>query len=72
MEEQLFTPEVEPVLLDKQEAASYLHTSERHIERLVEQGAIVHCRVGRFVMFRELDLVDYLNRTHVDPKGAQQ
>jgi excisionase family DNA binding protein len=68
MEEQLFIPEVEPVLYNKQEAATYLHTSERHIERLVEQGVLGHCRVGRFVMFREEDLNGYLARTHVEPK----
>jgi excisionase family DNA binding protein len=68
MEDQSFIPEIEPVLLDKEEAASYLHTTERHIERLVEQGALGHCRVGRYVMFRESDLVDYLERSHVEPK----
>ncbi len=45
--------------------------TERHIERLVEQGALGHCRVGRFVMFREEDLNGYLDRTHVDPKAAE-
>ena len=72
MEEELLIPEVEPVLYNKKEAASYLHTSERHIERLVELGAIGHCRVGRFVMFHESDLVAYLDSTHVDPKGVQR
>lgn len=71
MTDQPLIPEVEPVLYDKQEAASYLHTTERHVERLVEQGALGHCRVGRFVMFREEDLNGYLDRTHVEPKEAQ-
>ncbi|MGO8862433.1 MAG: helix-turn-helix domain-containing protein [Acidimicrobiales bacterium] len=61
-------PDIEPVLYDKREAATYLHTTERHIERLVEQGVLGHCRVGRFVMFREEDLGGYLDRTHVGPK----
>ena len=63
--------EVEPVLYDKQEAASYLHTSERHVERLVEQGALGHCRVGRFLRFREEDLDGYLDRTHVEPREVR-
>jgi len=71
MAEQSATQEVEPVLLDKQEAARYLHTSERHIERLVERGALGHCRVGRFVMFRKEDLKDYLERTHVEPREVR-
>ena len=68
MEDQSVIPEVEPVLYNKQEAATYLHTSERHVERLVEKGAIGHCRVGRYVMFHEEDLRGYLDRTHVEPK----
>jgi excisionase family DNA binding protein len=71
MSERPWVPDVEPILYDKQEAADFLHTSERHIERLVEQRAIGHCRVGRFVMFREEDLLGYLSMTHVDPKGVQ-
>jgi excisionase family DNA binding protein len=71
MAEESFIPDVEPVLYNKQEAASYLHTSERHIERLVEQGALGHCRVGRFLMFREQDLDGYLDRTHVEPKEVR-
>jgi len=69
-DQQPFT-EVEPMLYDKQEAATYLRTTERHVERLVEQGAIGHSRVGRFVRFTESDLQDYLDRTHVEPKEAQ-
>lgn len=71
MPEQPPVPEVEPSVYTKQEAATYLHTSERHIERLVEQGAIGHCRVGRFVMFSSEDLADYLDRTHVAPKEVR-
>ena len=60
--------EVEPLLYDKEEAATYLHTTVRHVERLVEQGVIGHSRVGRFVRFTEADLQNYLDRTHVEPK----
>lgn len=63
--------EVEPVLYDKQEAAAFLRTTERHIERLLEQRALGHSRVGRFVRFSESDLSDYLERTHVDPKEGE-
>jgi excisionase family DNA binding protein len=71
MEEQSFMSEVEPALYNKQEAASYLHTSVRHVERLVEQGALGYCRVGRFLMFREEDLDEYLDRTHVEPREVR-
>ena len=71
MNEQPPIPDIEPALYDKKEAASYLHTTERHIERLVEQGALGHCRVGRFLMFREQDLDGYLDRTHVEPREVK-
>lgn len=71
MSERPWVPDAEPILYDKSEAATRLRTSQRHIERLVEQRAIGHCRVGRFVMFREQDLLDYLDGTHVDPKAVQ-
>ena len=63
-------PGIDPVLHDKAEAARYLRTTERHIERLVELGVLGHCRVGRFVMFRKDDLDTYIAQTHVDPKAG--
>lgn len=43
-------------LLDEGDAASYLHTSQRHIRRLVERRELRHVKVGRFVRFRLADL----------------
>jgi excisionase family DNA binding protein len=57
-------------LFNKLEAANYLHTSERHVERLVESAAIGHCRIGRKIMFKKLDLDNYIASTSVAPKGA--
>ncbi len=71
MPEQLPIPDGEPVLYNKREAANYLRTTERHVERLVEQSALGHCRVGRFLRFTEADLQNYLHRTHVEPKGVK-
>jgi excisionase family DNA binding protein len=62
-------PGIDPVLYDKSEAARYLRTTERHIERLVELGVLGYCRVGRYVMFKKGDLDDYVARTHVEPKA---
>ena len=43
-------------LLDKAEAAAYLNTSERHIQRLWAERRITGVKVGRKVRFRIDDL----------------
>jgi len=62
------TPDVP--LLVKNEVASLLATTPRHVERLVENGRLGHCRVGRFIRFRLSDVLRYLEDGHVaaDPQ----
>ena len=43
-------------LLDKAEAAAYLNTTERHIQRLWAERRITAVKVGRKVRFRMVDL----------------
>lgn len=59
-------------LLDQQRIAVLLNTSERHIERLVEDGRLGHCRVGRFIRFRVSDLHEFLAANHVAPRRGDQ
>ena len=63
------TQKSESGLLNKSEAAKYLHTTDRHVERLVEAGALGHCRVGRKIMFQKSHLENYISSTTVSPKG---
>ncbi len=52
-------------LLDKLQAATLLATTPRHVERLVQDGRLSYCRVGRFIRFKLPDLMLYLEQTHV-------
>ena len=60
--------DVQTSLYNLEEAATYLHTSKRHIQRLVEEKRISFSKVGRFVMFREADLIAFLDKNHVEAK----
>lgn len=59
-------------LLDKQRMAILLNTGPRHIERLVEDGRLGYCRVGRFIRFRVSDLHEFLAANHVAPRQSDR
>jgi excisionase family DNA binding protein len=59
------------VLLDKEQAAELLATTPRHVERLVEDGRLGFCRVGRFIRFALPDLQQYMADNHVDPRQRE-
>lgn len=52
-------------VMNKHQAATLLATTPRHVERLVQDGRLGYCRVGRFIRFRLPDLLLYLEQTHV-------
>lgn len=52
-------------VLNYEEAARYLGTSRRHLERLVEERRITHRKIGRFVRFRRSDLELFLATARV-------
>jgi excisionase family DNA binding protein len=47
-------------LYDKDEAAAYLKTSRRHVERLWATRRISGRKIGRFVRFTQRDLDNYI------------
>jgi excisionase family DNA binding protein len=47
-------------LLSMEEAAEWLCTTPRHMRRLVSEGRITYCKVGRFVRFHPDDLIEYV------------
>jgi excisionase family DNA binding protein len=57
-------------LLTKQQVAFLLSTTPRHVERLIEDGRLGHCRVGRFIRFTSDDLRHYVETAHVTSTGA--
>jgi excisionase family DNA binding protein len=59
-------------LLTKQQVAFVLATTPRHIERLVEDGRLGYCRVGRFIRFTTGDIARYLQRARVAATTAEQ
>jgi excisionase family DNA binding protein len=48
-------------LLDVTEVAKILNVSEQMVYKLKDIGEIPHVQVGRRVMFREQDVIDYVN-----------
>lgn len=71
MENQNRKEEVNAALLDKSEAATYLRTTERHVEHLARTRVLGHSRVGRSRMFSKVDLDSYLARNRVEPEGGE-
>lgn len=58
---------LESSLLDKAEAAAYLGTTERHIQRLWAERRIPAVKVGRKVRFRVRDLDAWID-AHTVPE----
>ncbi len=54
------------VLLSKQEAAEYLSTTIRHIERLQARRELSYRKLGKFVKFRKSDLDRYVDSCLVE------
>ena len=71
MDNQKLQSESSASLLDKSEAATYLRTTERHVEHLARTRVLGHSRVGRSRMFSKVDLDSYLARNRVEPKGDE-
>lgn len=55
---------------DLQEAADYLHTTTRHVRRLVAERRIAYLKVGSLLRFRQQDLDDYIESQRVEPWGV--
>lgn len=55
-------------VLNLQEAAEFLSTTERHLRRLVAERRIGFVKVGRFVRFQVADLDSYLAAQRVAPR----
>lgn len=53
-------PNITPTLLDRQEAAQHLATTERHVRRLIATGRIPAVKVGGKVRIRVADLDAFL------------
>lgn len=49
-----------PELLNQQEVAELLHTTERHIRRLVAERRIPYVKVGRLVRFVPSDVAEWI------------
>ena len=59
-------PAAGSALFDHEQAAAYLSTSRRHIERLWATRQIAGTRVGRKVRFAKRDLDDFVERNRVE------
>jgi excisionase family DNA binding protein len=57
-------------LYNYQEAAELLHTTARHVERLVADGRLSYLRVGHFVRFSPMDIDEFLAACRVNARGA--
>lgn len=57
------------VLFDKAGAATYLGTSERHVERLWAERRISGVKLGKFVRFRQRDLDAFVERNAVEARS---
>jgi excisionase family DNA binding protein len=60
----------ESALLTKEEAAAYLGTTERHVQRLWTERRIPAVKVGRKVRFRVRDLDAWID-SHTVPEVAR-
>ena len=47
-------------LLSAEEAAAYLRFSKAYLYRLARRNAIPHISLGRHILFRKIDLFDWL------------
>lgn len=56
---------VDSALLDHDQAAAYLGTSRRHIERLWAERKIAAVQVGRKIRFARTDLDEFVQRNRV-------
>lgn len=60
------------VLLTVDEAAEYLHTSERFVRRLVEERRIAYVKVGTHVRIEPTVLSDYIAANRVAPSTIRR
>lgn len=49
--------------ISRHEAAEYLRTSTRTVDRRIKDGSLKHYRFGRAVLLRREDLDSYLSKT---------
>lgn len=55
-----------PALFDKAEAAEYLHTTLRHINRLWDERRLSGIKIGKFVRFSKNDLDTFCEANRVE------
>ena len=54
-------------LLDYQEVADWLHTSVRHLRRLVDENRIPYLKVGHYIRFDQVKIRQWLEDNNHGP-----
>jgi excisionase family DNA binding protein len=61
-----------PTLLDIEAVAECLAITERHVRRLVAERRIPFVKVGRFVRFDPVDIVEWIDAARVPERELSQ